>query len=301
MSIQDASKIARPALLMGVLLGLPLAAAAQQKVIQVWPSTPPGSENWTQKEVEYTDPGSKQVRVRNVTTPTLTAFLPDRSTAGGTAVVVCPGGGFRFLSWHTEGTDVADWLAAHGVAAFVLKYRLSETPASEEEFQRPATPAAGRAGNPPMNDVRPLAYADGRQAVKVVRQHAAEWGIAPDRIGILGFSAGGQVTMGVVMEHDPDSRPNFAAPVYGGSLEGKSIPSDAPGLFILAANDDRAGSASSVKLCSDWKAAGLPVELHLFSKGGHGFGMVPHGLPVNHWIDLFGDWLAVQGLMKPAR
>ena len=184
--------------------------------------------------------------VRNVTTPTLTAFLPEPATATGAAVVICPGGGFRFLSWQSEGTEVAEWLQKRGVAAFVLRYRVKETPASEEEFRKEmaaflgglarrgrsavgdaaegeapkgqGTP--GEASRPAiqeeMRKVGALGIADGRQAVKVVRQHAAEWGIKPDRIGIMGFSAGGMVTMGVAMDHDAESRPDFAAPIYGG-------------------------------------------------------------------------------------
>jgi putative heme-binding domain-containing protein len=291
-------------------------AAKQPQVIPVWPKGAPGSEKWTQKEVEVVK-DHKVMMVRNITRPTLTAFLPDRSTANGTAVVICPGGAFRFLSWESEGTAVAEWLRARGVAAFVLKYRLVDTGATDEEFRKAMAamfrnlPNRNRPGNngdggkrpavpPDMRKIAALASADGRQAIKVVRRHAAEWGISPDRIGIMGFSAGGMVTMGVVMDHDEDSRPNFAAPIYGGSVGGGKIPADAPPLFVLAANDDQMFSATSARLYSDWKAAGHPVELHIYSKGGHGFGMNKHGLPVDHWIDRFGEWLGQQGLLKAA-
>ena len=122
-----------------------------------------------------------------------------------------------------------------------------------------------------------LAAADGRQAIKVVRSHAGEWGIRPDRIGIMGFSAGGMVTMGVVMSHDAESRPDFAAPIYGGGTGGARVPDDAPPLFILCASDDQLAAAGSARLCSEWKAARKPVELHIYEKGGHGFGMTPKG------------------------
>ncbi len=301
------------AIITGVLMLCPVGFA-QQPVIPVWPGVAPGSEQWTQTEAEYLNPG-KQKMVRNIVSPTLTAYLPSRDTANGTAVIVCPGGGFRFLSWQSEGTDVAQWLAARGVAAFVLKYRLVNTGASEQEYQKAVAELfarinrakAGRVataqdvlkGDLETDKVRSLAISDGRQAVKVVRQRAAEWGISPDRIGIMGFSAGAVVTMGVVMDHEADSRPNFAAPIYGGGTGGAAIPSDAPPLFILAANDDTLAAAGSAKLYSQWNTAGLPVELHIYSKGGHGFGMNKRGLPVDHWVDRLGDWLESQGLFKP--
>jgi acetyl esterase/lipase len=145
-----------------------------------------------------------------------------------------------------------------------------------------------------------LAIADGRQALKIVRQHAAEWGIASDRIGIMGFSAGATVTMGVVMDHDAESHPSFAMAIYGGNTNGATIPKDAPPLFILSANDDPGGSKASFQVYSAWKAAALPVELHIYSKGGHGFGMSRRNLPVDDWIDRLGDWLRVQGLLQRA-
>jgi acetyl esterase/lipase len=308
-------EIVRFALCIG-LSAVAMAASAQQ-VIPVWPGAAPGSENWTQKEVEYLNP-QKQRMVRNVVTPTLTAFLPAPASATGTAVIVCPGGGFHFLSWDSEGVEAAKWLSAHGVAAFVLKYRLVNTGATEEAFRqkmaaffsavmnRGSRSAAGGAASVPMTDemktVRTLAIADGRQAVKVVRQRAAEWGVAPDRIGLLGFSAGAMVTLGVALAHDVESRPNFAAPIYGTDTEGAPVPADAPPLFILCASDDPLlPPAGSARLYIAWKAAGKPAELHIYAQGGHGFGMNKRGLPIDHWIERFGDWLEAQGLLKPAR
>jgi acetyl esterase/lipase len=276
-------------------------AKSQRQVIDLWSGAAPGSENWAQKEVEYLN-GSGQPMVRNVVKPTLTAYLPPEGKGNGTAIVIAPGGGFRFLSWQSEGTAVAEWLAARGVAAFVLKYRLNDTGTDEQFRQPPATRprASGTAGAAPARNgpgVVPLAIADGRQAVKVVREHAAEWKINPERIGIMGFSAGGVTAMGVVMNHDDASRPNFAAAIYGGGTSGAAVPADAPPLFILVASDDGA-SAGSAKLYGEWKAAGKSAELHIYSKGGHGFGMNKRGLPVDHWIERFGEWLEVQGLLK---
>ena len=283
-----------------------MIALSQQPVFPIWSGVAPGSENWTQKEVEYLD-ASKKKMVRNVVRPTLTAYLPEGSKATGTAVIVCPGGGFRFHSWQSEGTEVAEWLRDHGVAAFVLKYRLMDTGATEAEFQKSLAELFRSISEKDAKliekvermEIVQLAAADGRQAVKVVRQRASEWGIAPDRIGILGFSAGGMVTMGVVMHSDSESRPNFAAPIYGGSTGGAAVPKEAPPLFILCADDDELMAVGSANLYTAWKASKKSAELHIYSKGGHGFGMNRRGLPVDYWIERFGDWLGTQGLLKP--
>lgn len=277
-----------------------LAAPAQQKVIPVWPGAAPGSEAWAQKEVEFPNPRTQERMVRNVVLPTMTAFFPDPAKANGTAVVIAPGGGFRLLSWDSEGVFVAEYLKARGVAAFVLKYRLTETPVEGFDILAPAAPAQPAAGRSTGAEVRAMAVADARQALQLVREHAAEWHINPGRIGLMGFSAGAITTMGVVMNHTAQNRPDFAAPIYGGNTGGVAVPEDAPPLFICVADDDRMMSASSAKLYLDWKAANKSAELHVYSKGGHGFGLTKHNLPVDSWIDRFRDWLDVQGLLKPA-
>jgi acetyl esterase/lipase len=277
------------------------SAVAQQPVIPLYSGAAPGSETAQQKEWEVISPTDKQKRIRNVTWPTLTAFLPERAVANGTAIIIAPGGGFMHLAIEKEGMEVAKWLRERGVAAFVLKYRLLDTGPTEESYQKRAKELAGSAGeNTERQKLVAQAVADGRQAIKLVRQRAAEWGIAPDRIGLMGFSAGGILTMGVVMQHDADSRPNFAAPIYGGSTNSLPVAADAPNLFIAVADDDRAFSASSAKLYLEWKAAGRAAELHIYSKGGHGFGLTRRGWPVDSWIDRFGDWLQTQGLLKSA-
>jgi len=286
-----------------------LSAAAQEPVIPLYSGAAPGSEAWTQHEVEYLN--GKQRMIRNVIQPTLTAFLPERSRANGAAIVVCPGGGFRFHSWDSEGIEVAKWLRDRGVSAFVLKYRLIDTGSTPEEFQTHLDILFGRKSartdalepakrekiDAELKAIPGLAAADGRQAVRIVRQRAVEWGIAPDRIGILGFSAGAAVTMGVVMNHDAGSRPDFAAPIYGGSTGGAPVPADAMPLFILVAADDGA-SAGSVRLFAEWRGAGKPAELHIYAQGGHGFGMNKRGLPVDTWIERFHDWLGAAGFLK---
>jgi acetyl esterase/lipase len=289
-------------------LSLSASTLAQHPVIPLYPGVAPGSENAKQKEVSFVNP-DKQTRIRNVTQPTLTAYLPERSKANGTAIIVAPGGGFMHLAIEKEGADMARWLQARGVAAFVLKYRLVDTGTEEEYRNRAAamaratqpssvTPTTPAAPNPARQQAVEFAIADGAQAVRLVRQRAAEWGIAPDRIGLLGFSAGGMLTMGVVMKNDAAGRPNFAAPIYGGGTNGQTVAPDAPPLFIAVASDDAIAAVSSAKLYLEWKAAGRSAELHIYSQGGHGFGMTKRGLPVDGWVERFGEWLQLHGLLK---
>ena len=274
-------------------------SADQPKVIPLWPDGAPGSQDWTQQEQETVLPPPDSFKVvHNVTEPTLTAFLPNPSVASGTAIIVCPGGAFHMLAIDHEGLDVAHWLSARGVAAFVLKYRLVPTAMRDEDFvkQIQSLPDPNKLKEV-TRQIEPLAIADGQQAMKVVRQHASQWGIAPDRIGMMGFSAGGRVTVGVALEHDAQSRPHLAAAIYGALWEEIIVPADAPPFFIALANDHEIVVEPSVALYRAWRAAGQPVELHIYSQGGHGFGMRKQGLPADHWIDRFGKWLQLQRLL----
>jgi acetyl esterase/lipase len=159
---------------------------------------------------------------------------------------------------------------------------------------------------PPVGDeateqARTWAEEDGRQAIRFVRQHASQWGLDPHRIGIAGFSAGGGVVMGAVMQHDAQSRPDFAAGIYPGYRTATPVPEDAPPLFIAIADDDiLVAPISSARLYEAWHKAGKPVELHIFAGGEHGFGMKKQHLPTDSWIDLFKNWLAAQGYLSPA-
>lgn len=305
------SRLTPLALTTGLAVALMGAALAQDskldtsKASPIWPGVAPGSEGWTQTEVEFRNEADKKRMVRNVVTPTLTAFLPDPQAATGAAVIVCPGGGFRFLSWDSEGTEVAEWLRKRGIAAFVLKYRTRETAASHDAFAKEMAAFFGtlikfkdrgsadgwKALAADMRESGAAGTADGRQAVKFVRQHAAKWGIRPDRVGIMGFSAGGIVTLGVAMGQDTVGRPDFAAAIYAPFFGDAAVPGDAPPVFILCASDDQLAEAGCARLYSAWRDAGRPAELHIYESGGHGFGMTPKGMPVDRWIDRFGDWL----------
>lgn len=265
------------------------ALAAEPTVIPIWPGPPPGTESWTQTESEEVSPKDSIRRVSNVTRPTLTVYLPDAASATGTAMVICPGGGFRILAIDHEGHEVARWLNTLGVAAFVLKYRVMPTGDADEKAQ--ATERRKLAQG--------LSIADARQAVKVVRAHAATWGLAPNRIGLMGFSAGGYAAAGVALQHDAESRPDFVAPIYPAAPDTIVVPADAPPLFMAVASDDKL-LASGIRIYNAWREANIPAELHVYSKGGHGFGMKKMNLPVETWTDRMRDWLAVQGLLKRA-
>jgi len=178
-------------------------AHAQTQTVNIWPGIAPGSEKWTQKESSVEVPGMGTI-LANVVTPTLTVYLPEKSKATGTGIIVAPGGGCVRLAMTYEGTDVVRWLQERGIAVFLLKYRLQEKKGE------------GMPADLNMDVACKYGIADGIQALTVVRQHAAEWGISPDRVGFLGFSAGAMVTSGVLLQENAAARPNFAAPIYGG-------------------------------------------------------------------------------------
>jgi acetyl esterase/lipase/lysophospholipase L1-like esterase len=228
-------------------------------------------------------------------------FLPDPSIATGTAVIICPGGGFQILSINKEGNDVAKWLNQHGVAAFVLKYRLTHS-----LTDNPALELMTRMGKKDFEQeaakVIPLGIADARQAITYVREHAAEYGLSSSRIGIMGFSAGGTLTAASAYNYAKANRPDFVAPIYPyfpPALQ-SAIPADAPPMFITAATDDNLNLAPhSVDIYNKWIASKHSAELHLYAKGGHGFGMRKQNIPTDTWIERFNDWLGLKGFLKP--
>ncbi|HKV40644.1 MAG TPA: alpha/beta hydrolase [Blastocatellia bacterium] len=281
-----------------VLLALASGAEAQ-KVIRLSEGVAPGPGDWKQQEKEYFSTAWNTQVVTNVTQPALIVYAPDAAAANGTAVVVCPGGGFHALSINSEGIDVAKWLAARGVTAFVLKYRLFPTgeDGTREFMEKLAAPQRLAEVN---TVVVPLAVSDAMAAMSYVRKHAAEFGVSPTRIGLIGFSAGGTLAAAVAFGYTAESRPDFVAPIYAymGAVKVTTVPQDAPPMFVAAASDDQLGlTGDSLHLYSEWFAAKKPVELHIYAKGGHGFGMRKQNLPSDNWIERFGDWLRMQGLL----
>jgi acetyl esterase/lipase len=269
-------------------------AQTETETVRVWPEQVPDADLWRDIGPALERPRWENSRlVRKVSQPTLTAFRPEPAIAGDTGVIVCPGGAFHFLTVDKEGTEVARWLTARGVTAFVLKYRVVPTPDDDAALLRIAAhPGQYR---DQMDKVRPMVVADGIQAVRTVRQQARQWGIDADRLGILGFSAGGFVAAGAATEYDAESRPSFAACIYAGWNE-RRVPADVPPLFMAAAfTDELVNTQESVSLYAAWKAVGRPAELHLYAKVGYGFGLNRQGLPSDTWIDRFWDWLQAEG------
>jgi acetyl esterase/lipase len=278
-------------------LGALTLHAAENKVIRLYDGKPPGSESWTHTEQVQRAQWGGQI-VYNVVDPTLTVYQAAPDKANGAAVIVCPGGAFFMLAVEHEGSQVARALNAQGITAFVLKYRLVKC-----ETDNPMAEIMSRGNlDPIVAPIVKLALADGLAAIRHVRTHAADYRVEPARIGIMGFSAGGTVASSVAMNYTADSRPNFVAPIYlaySWTIKTNGVPADAPPAFLVAATDDQLQLAShSVDMYRDWVAAKKPAELHIFAKGGHGFGMNKQNLPTDRWLDQFVDWLGVQGFTR---
>lgn len=279
---------------------VPIAVPAQSGAIELGTGKLPGA---TAPEAWHSQYGS--VFTRNVTVATLTPFLPDPAKATGTAVIVAPGGGFRTLSMQNEGWDVARALAAKGVAAFVLKYRLNPTPVAMPAFERSMSEMFSPDARPPRPQpdamIAGLApqIADARAAFALVRQRSGEWKVDPSRIGMIGFSAGAMLTMATTVAGG-DAKPAFIGNIYG-PLATMTVPADAPPMFVALAADDPFFANGGFGLIESWRAAKRPVEFHLFEQGGHGFGMYPKPTTSTGWFDSFTRWMAMHDLLKPAR
>lgn len=291
----------RYAVLACICLVVGTGSIKAQQVFKLYEGKPKGSESWTWHEQTSTNNQFRTEVVYNVSEPTLTAYLPPKEAANGTAIIVAPGGAFHTLSINSEGVDVAKWLNSKGIAAFVLKYRvvhsLTDDPVRElmpkmQDFKKLDEENA---------PVVPLAMADGLTAVQYVREHAKSLNIDPQKIGFMGFSAGGTLTMSVVYSATDQNRPNFIAPIYAyePAVIGSTIPTAKTPIFIVVAGDDQLKMMPmSLSIYKKWVEAGQPAELHIYEKGGHGFGMRKQNLPVDTWYERFGDWLNFQGFMK---
>jgi acetyl esterase/lipase len=270
------------------------------KVVNLWPGVAPGSEEW--KQPETTLGSGPMQRIVNVTTPTLTAYLPDPAKATGTAVIIAPGGGFIFLGTDTH--EIAEWLAARGIAAFVLKYRTVQL---EGQDEAQLNQSGGARFGAQLRDHALIAedgkcgIADGIQAIKVVRVHANEWGVSPNRIVFMGFSAGGMITEYTAVNSDANARPNYAAPIYGAPFPVPPIPKGVPPFFMEMAQDDNLAGPQIVAFYDALKTAGYRPEFHIYNHGGHGWSMRKQGTTSDHWLEEFYWWLEAQGLTRPVK
>lgn len=287
--------------LLWIVLITTVKSLTAQEVIPLYQGIPHGSEDWTWTEQISTDNAFNTRVVYNVVQPTLTAYLPPYYLATGTAVVVAPGGAFHILSIDSEGTDVARWLNSKGIAAFVLKYRLAHSLTDE-----PVTELMGKMSDFEKLDqineqIIPLALEDGLTAIEYLREHATTYELDPAKIGFMGFSAGATLTMSVAYNATEDNRPDFVVPVYPyePAIIGGQVPTRKTPIFLAVAGDDDLGmTLHSVNIYKKWFEAGQPAELHIFERGGHGFGMRKQDLPTDTWYERLGEWLQLQGYLK---
>jgi len=289
------------------------AVVAEPVVVEIWPGKVPdesgdiGPERFRmspaldRKQVEVTEPTRM---ITDVTKPSLTVYRPSKEKDTGTAMLICPGGGYWNLYWELEGEEVAAWLNSIGVTGIILKYRVPRRP--DEPKGEPAR--------------RPLA--DAQRAVSVVRSKAGEWGIKPERIGIVGFSAGGHLAIATATSFEKRTyepvddmdkvscRPDFAIPVYSGYLKAKDkdelapdlrVPSGTPPVFLAHGGDDIISPPdNSVLMYLALKRAGVPAELHIYAGAAHDFGVRKSDRPCSTWTESCSNWLRNLGFLTPS-
>jgi endo-1,4-beta-xylanase len=268
------------------------AADASHEIL-LWPNGAPGSEKDTNAETMRIDAATGNHVLTYVHNPSITAWLPSPDKATGASVIIAPGGGHREIWIDHEGYNVAHWLSDHGVAAFVLKYRLSKATNSIYTIDRDE-------------------LGDMQRAIRLVRSRADEWGINPHRIGVMGFSAGGELAFLAGMHYDSgeataadsvqrqSSRPDFQALIYPGNLSRIKVTSKSPPAFLACGANDRPDISEGLpKVYLKFKKEKIPAELHIYSEVGHGFGVRPTNTgAMSRWPDLFDEWLSQNGFLK---
>jgi dienelactone hydrolase len=276
---------------------LPALRAIEPLALPLWPEGVPGtaaplSEATLKLRASYgTSPG----RLTDITNPEMVVYRPEKPN--GTAVIVAPGGGYMFLTSVSEGTQVCEWLNGIGVTAVLLKYR-TPTRDDAQPFERPMS--------------------DALRAIGLVRHHAKDWGVDVQRVGLLGFSAGGNLLghaacdrgarpYPFVAEFDDERGPDFGICVYGGGFldkddnskfrAGFSVPQDAPPMFFVVAHDDKGNAVEAARMYLEYKRLGISAELHVFTHGGHGFGMRRGEKPIFEWPQRCADWMKAMGYL----
>jgi acetyl esterase/lipase len=296
-----------PLLVTSTLLAATLCASlahGAEEPIPLWPNTPPGEKGGLPEEKDLTKDTDNQVggrrlmRIGNISTPTITVYKAPADKNTGTAVLICPGGGYSILAWDLEGTEVCEWLNSIGVTGIVLKYRVPKRP----DLDRFA---------PPLQDAQ--------RAMGLIRSRASEWGINPAKIGVLGFSAGGHLSANLSTNYaqrtypkvdaadEQSARPDFSVLIYPAYLTQKDKPLDlspelkvdekTPPAFLVHAQDDGIAAENSIGYFVALKNAKVPGELHVFPKGGHGYGLRPTDVAVTHWPKLAEQWMRGLGLL----
>jgi acetyl esterase/lipase len=279
----------------------PIAAPKEPASIPLYAGVAPGSEGAQQQE-QWVGIGNDRL-VRNVTKPTLTPFLPAPGKATGAAVIVAPGGGFYVLAMDNEGYPVAKYLADHGIAAFLLKYRVDPTPADHKGFEAHMAARMGAAmkadAKTPPPKTPAAAAMDGAAALRLVRSRASEWNVDSKRVGMIGFSAGAMLTLTMALADNASERPAFVGLIYG-PMNRVAVPDDAPPAFIALAANDPLFARGSFELVDAWRAAKRPVEFHLYQDGDHGFGMRLQSGTYAMWKEEFVDWIKWNGWLAAA-
>ena len=287
-----AARLLFPSILSTILLPAVLAAAERPKEIPLWPNGAPGSEGKTTPEIVERGTNGEQ-KVWSIHNPSVTPYLPTRGKATGAAVIVAPGGAHRYLAIDHEGYNVAQWLSERGIAGFVLKNRLARETNSTYTIEGHA-------------------FADAQRAIRLVRSRAQEWGINPAAVGVMGFSAGGELAALAGMKFDagkPDatdpiekqnSRPDFQVLIYPGRSKSIEPTKDSPPAFLACAYNDRQDiSEGLAEAYLRFKKAGVPAELHIYSMGGHGFGLrTSNRRAVGGWAARFEEWLGDRSSLK---
>jgi endo-1,4-beta-xylanase len=281
-----------PPIVAALVASASLLAAQAPAEIPLWPAGAPGSEGKTAREAVTTS-ASGELSVSSIHNPTITPYVPSRDKATGTAILVIPGGGHRMLAITHEGYHVAEWLRDRGIAAFVLKHRLAREAESTYKIEVES-------------------FADTARAMRLIRSRAREWNIDPGRVGAMGFSAGGELVSMLAIRSDrgdtsaanpidrESSRPDFQALVYPGRSGDIQPTKESPPVFLAASYTDRQDiSEGLAEAYLRFKRAGVPAELHIYSTGGHGFGLrASNKRPVGNWIVRFEEWMRDSGFVK---